>query len=71
MYHIIYPFYYLFIHLLRFYAAEITSALGYLHELDIVYRDLKPENILLDKQGNNILNMTQYTNQYHMTLLIS
>ena len=35
----------------RFYAAEITSALGYLHELDIVYRDLKPENILLDKQG--------------------
>ena len=36
----------------RFYAAEITSALGYLHEQDIVYRDLKPENILLDKQGN-------------------
>ncbi|XP_011403713.2 PREDICTED: serine/threonine-protein kinase Sgk1-like [Amphimedon queenslandica] len=39
----------------RFYAAEITSALGYLHEQDIVYRDLKPENILLDKQGHIIL----------------
>ena len=39
----------------RFYAAEITSALGYLHNLNIVYRDLKPENILLDAQGHIIL----------------
>ncbi|XP_068609984.1 serine/threonine-protein kinase Sgk1 [Brachionichthys hirsutus] len=36
----------------RFYAAEIASALGYLHSLNIVYRDLKPENILLDSQGH-------------------
>jgi serine/threonine protein kinase len=36
----------------RFYAAEIASALGYLHSLDIVYRDLKPENILLDEEGH-------------------
>eukprot|EP00116_Pleurobrachia_bachei_P003417 sb/3463679/ len=34
----------------RFYAAEIASAIGYLHSIDIIYRDLKPENILLDKE---------------------
>ena len=39
----------------RFYAAEITSALGYLHEQDIIYRDLKPENILLDAKGHVVL----------------
>ncbi|KAG9339184.1 hypothetical protein JZ751_024042 [Albula glossodonta] len=39
----------------RFYAAEIASALGYLHSLHIVYRDLKPENILLDSEGHIVL----------------
>uniref|UniRef100_H3A2Y5 non-specific serine/threonine protein kinase n=1 Tax=Latimeria chalumnae TaxID=7897 RepID=H3A2Y5_LATCH len=39
----------------RFYAAEIASALGYLHSLHIVYRDLKPENILLDLKGHVVL----------------
>ncbi|XP_035214680.1 serine/threonine-protein kinase Sgk2-like isoform X2 [Stegodyphus dumicola] len=39
----------------RFYAAEITSALGYLHAEGIIYRDLKPENILLDYQGHVVL----------------
>jgi len=38
-----------------FYAAELTSALGFLHGLNILYRDLKPENILLDRLGHVML----------------
>jgi len=38
-----------------FYAAELTSALGFLHDHHVLYRDLKPENILLDKDGHIML----------------
>ncbi|KAL4063180.1 kinase-like protein [Scleroderma citrinum] len=36
----------------RFYIAEIASALAFLHENRIMHRDLKPDNILLDARGH-------------------
>ena len=36
----------------RLYSAEIGSAIGYMHERNLIYRDLKPENILLASDGH-------------------
>jgi len=39
----------------KFYAAEVTAALEYLHLMGFIYRDLKPENILLHQSGHVML----------------
>lgn len=41
--------------LARVYAAEIVSAVAYLHANGIMHRDLKPENVLLDAHGHVML----------------
>lgn len=34
----------------RFYAAEVTAALEYLHLMGFIYRDLKPESMYCNSQ---------------------
>ncbi|ODV66434.1 Pkinase-domain-containing protein, partial [Hyphopichia burtonii NRRL Y-1933] len=51
----------------KFYAAEVTAALEYLHLMGFIYRDLKPENILLHQSGHIMLSDFDLSKQSEST----
>lgn len=53
----------------RFYVAELTCALSYIHSMGLVYRDLKPRNVLLQANGHILLiDFGSVTDLYGRTL---
>jgi len=55
----------------RFYIAQIGSALSFLHDKKIVHRDLKPDNILLDDKGHAHLTDFNIAVHYHERKLLT
>ncbi|XP_034431309.1 protein kinase C eta type isoform X2 [Hippoglossus hippoglossus] len=53
----------------RFYTAEITSALMFLHGKGIIYRDLKLDNVLLDKDGHCKLQISACAKNAYLTVV--
>lgn len=55
----------------RFYAAEVTAALEYLHLMGFIYRDLKPESELLLRNETQIEILVTNRNRYPATSIRS
>ncbi len=51
------------IEIVRFYSAEILSAVEFMHEKGIIHRDLKPENILLSDRLHILVSQTLFSHQ--------
>ncbi|KAG2219558.1 hypothetical protein INT45_013217, partial [Circinella minor] len=49
----------------RFYVAQISLSLGYLHKRRIAHRDIKPDNILLDGNGHAHLSDFNIATQFN------
>ncbi|CAG8630380.1 8754_t:CDS:2 [Ambispora leptoticha] len=49
----------------KFYVAEVSLGLHYLHSKKIVHRDLKPDNVLLDEKGH--AHLTDFNIAIHFT----
>lgn len=59
----------------RFYAAEVTAALEYLHLMGFIYRDLKPEstscNVLMSSYANPCRHFAASVRPHHVVRLRS
>jgi len=56
------------IEMVRFYSAEILSAVEFMHEKGIIHRDLKPENILLNDRLHILVRYLLLLNLINSTL---